>query len=320
MAPRKRAPSSRQLTAVALVCAAVAGAAISVQVFVNGRLADDLGSPALAGTVNNVSGLFLLAAIGTVAGAPRRAKARLATRVDVRWWHLVAGVNGALFITVGAYSAPRLGVALFTVAAVSGQLAGSLAVDRLGLGPGAMRRLTAARIGAVVLALAATALGLVDGGGGVDPALVLLAVVSGAGVAIQQAAMGHIARATGEPLAAAALNFAVGACALVVIVAVIATGPDTWSPSLLECAGGGIGAACAVLIAAIVGRLGVLRLMLALVAGQSVGALMLDLVAPPAGGAPTALTFCSAALAVVAVLVSGLRARGDGAARVELLG
>jgi transporter family-2 protein len=292
---------------VALSCAVVAGVAISFQVFVNGRLAGSLGSPVLAGTANNLSGLFWLAVIGSAAGVPRRAKARFVTRTGLRWWHVAAGANGALFITVGAYSAPRLGVALFTVAVVCGQLTGSVLVDRRGLSPGAVRPLTVFRIIAVVLALTATALGLVGHGGELQPELVLLALVAGAGVAVQQAAMGHIALVTGEAIAAAALNFAVGASVLVVVAVASATAPDTWTPSLFECVGGAIGAGCAALMATIVGRLGVLRLMLALVAGQSVGALLLDVVAPPTGASPTALTFLSAALAVLAVLVSGQR-------------
>jgi transporter family-2 protein len=180
-------------------------------------------------------------------------------------------------------------------------------VDRRGLSPGAVRPLTVFRIIAVVLALTATALGLVGHGGELQPELVLLALVAGAGVAVQQAAMGHIALVTGEAIAAAALNFAVGASVLVVVAVASATAPDTWTPSLFECVGGAIGAGCAALMATIVGRLGVLRLMLALVAGQSVGALLLDVVAPPTGASPTALTFLSAALAVLAVLVSGQR-------------
>jgi transporter family-2 protein len=312
MAPRRRALSSQRRTTLALACAVAAGVAISLQVFVNGRLSGSLGSPVLAGTVNNLSGLLFLVILGSSTGVPRRAKARFAARSGLRWWHVAAGVNGALFITVGAYSVPRLGVALFTVAVVCGQLAGSLVVDRRGLSPGAMRPFTGFRILAVALALTATALGLVGGGGDVQPELVLLALVAGAGVAVQQAAMGHIALATGEPVAAAALNFTVGASVLVAVAILSAQGPDTWTPSLVECVGGAIGATCAAVMATIVGRLGVLRLMLALVAGQSIGALVLDLVAPPTGGSPTALTFFSAALAVLAVLVSGLNPRrGD---------
>jgi transporter family-2 protein len=136
-------------------------------------------------------------------------------------------------------------------------------------------------------------------------------VLSGAGVAFQQAALGHVARATGEPLAAAGLNLTVGLVVLVV-VALVSTGgspPGGWSAPPLDWIGGVVAAVGAVVMATTVGRLGVLQLMLAVVAGQSIGALVLDLVAPPAGESVTALKFVSLALVVAAVVVSGLHRR-----------
>jgi transporter family-2 protein len=304
-----REPGGSTRTTFALSAAVASGVAISLQVFVNGRLAGTLGSPVLAGTVNNVSALVLLIAIGAAGGVPRRARTGLKTRSKLRWWHVAAGLNGALFVTVASYAAPRLGVALFTVGIVCGQLLGSLIVDRRGLSPGGARPLTPYRVIGVILSLTAVALGVLHGGGQVHPLLLLLAVLPGAGLALQQAAMGHVTAATGEPIAAAALNFTVGAAALVAGALVAGADPDTWSPSLFECVGGAIGAVCAVVMAALVARLGVLRLMLAIVAGQSIGGLGVDIIAPPVGRSPTVLTGISAVLAVIAVLISGTQRR-----------
>jgi transporter family-2 protein len=58
----------------------------------------------------------------------------------------------------------------------------------------------------------------------------------------------------------------------------------------------------------IVSRLGVLRLILAMTAGQAVGGLVLDLIAPARGEIVTAGTVAGVALAFAAVLVSGWHA------------
>ena len=77
------------------------------------------------------------------------------------------------------------------------------------------------------------------------------------------------------------------------VVAAIATGvspPHGWSAPPLEYTAGLIGAAIATTMAVIVSRLGVLRLILALTAGQAIGGLALDLIAPARGETVTAGT------------------------------
>jgi bacterial/archaeal transporter family-2 protein len=136
-------------------------------------------------------------------------------------------------------------------------------------------------------------------------------VLAGAGVAVQWAALGHVAKATGEPLAASAINFAAGAVAIVIVALVVTGGsaPGGWSAPPGEWIGGMLGACVAVLMATVARTVGVLQMMLALVAGQSAGGLLLDLVAPPPGEAVTVLTVVGVALTVAAVLVSGIKRR-----------
>ena len=54
---------------------------------------------------------------------------------QVRAWHLLGGLGGAMFIAAGAIGAPEIGVALLSVALVCGQTTGSLAADGVGLSP-----------------------------------------------------------------------------------------------------------------------------------------------------------------------------------------
>ncbi len=298
---------------LALALAFAAGAALSVQAFVNGRLAESLGSALLAGTINNAVGLAALLAVAAAIGAPGRARRELRVAGRPRLWQLVAGANGALFIVVSATAAPEVGIALLTVALVCGQMGGGLVVDRFGLTPAGRRRLTRARVLAVALTISAVALAALGARG--DPQLLLLAlaVLAGAGIAVQQAAVAHVARVTGEPVVAAAVNFLAGALVVTGVTAALADPPaGGWSAPPGEWIGGLLGATVAVLLARVVAVLGALQVVLAVVAGQSLGGLVIDLVAPVPGEAVRLGTVVGVALTIAAVAVSG---RGAPAAR-----
>jgi len=291
---------------VALALALVAGAALSLQAFVNGRLAGSLDSALLAGTVNNAVGLAALLAVAVATGALPRARRAVARAGRPRLWQLVAGANGALFIVVSATAAPEVGIALLTVALVCGQMGGGVLVDRFGLTPAGRRDLTRARILAVALTVAAVALAALGARGEPRFVLLALAVVAGAGIAVQQAAVAHVTRITGEPVVAGAVNFLMGAVVVTGVAALLADGPARgWSAPLPEWAGGLLGATVTVLLARVVAVLGALRVVLAVVAGQSVGGLAIDLVAPVPGEAVRAGTVVGVALAIAAVAVSG---------------
>jgi bacterial/archaeal transporter family-2 protein len=146
-----------------------------------------------------------------------------------------------------------------------------------------------------------------------EAGLIALAIVAGVAMALQQAANGHLARVTGEPIFASTVNFLVGAIALVVAAA-IATGltpAHGWSAPAPEYLGGLIGVVAATSMAIVVSQLGVLRLMLAVIAGQAAGGLAIDLVAPVRGEAVTAATVAGVALTFAAVLVSARDDQGS---------
>jgi bacterial/archaeal transporter family-2 protein len=297
------AVAASRRTAVTTAIAVAAGAGIAVQSYANGRLGGSLGSGELAALINNITGLGALAAITLATGAGPRA---LRQRRDVRAWHLLGGLAGAFVVTVAAIAAPKIGVALLSLALVCGQTSGSLVADRAGLSPAGRRDITVTRLAGVALAVVAVALSAVGGGAHPQAGLIAAAVVGGVAMSLQQAANGHLARATGEPIVASTLNFAVGAVALVVVAA-LATGlspPHGWSGPVPEYLGGLIGAMVATTMAVLVSKMGVLRLMLAVIAGQTAGGLAVDLVAPVHGETVTAATVAGVALTFVAVLIS----------------
>jgi bacterial/archaeal transporter family-2 protein len=302
------AVAARRSTALPTLVVVVAGIALSLQAYINGRLGESIGSGEAAAAINNGVGLVALLVVTLAAGAIPRALHSLG---QVRGWHLLGGLGGAMFIAAGAIGAPEIGVALLSVALVCGQTSGSLAADGVGLSPAGHQGVTPGRIGGVALTIAAVVASALGASANLHVGLVLFAVAAGAASALQQAANGHLARNTGEPLFAGTVNFAVGFLALVVVVA-IATGvspPHGWSAPPLEYTAGLFGAAIATTMAVLVSRLGVLRLILALTAGQAIGGLALDVIAPAHGETVTAGTVIGVALACAAVLVSGWGAR-----------
>jgi len=220
-------------------------------------------------------------------------------------------LGGAMYVMAGAWGAPEVGIALLSIALVCGQTVGSLAADGIGLSPAGRQPVTAGRVAGVALTIGAVVASALGARANLQAGILAFTVVAGVATALQQAANGHLARVTGEPFFAGAVNFAVGFVALLAIAAIATSlsAPHGWSGPPLEYLGGLIGATIATTMAVIVSRLGVLRLILAMTAGQAIGGLGLDLIAPARGAVVTAGTIIGVALACAAVLVSGRGSR-----------
>ena len=274
-----------------------------------GRLGDDLDSPELASSVTVTLQLGALLAVAFVMGMPARARLRLAAGpYRLRWWHVAVSLNGGLFLVVAAYATPRLGAVLVTVAVVGGQVIGGLLVDRVGIGPVGQHPITLPRVIGVAIALVAVIVGAGGTGGDLHIWLLVLCALTGAGTAVQQAALGHMARATGQPVLAAAINTGTAGIAIWIVALVLTggTAPGGWSAPPSHWIGGLFGASVLVLLS-IGGRsLGVLRLMLGFVAGQTFGSLIADLISPPDGEGITTIAIVGLVLTITAVVVSGL--------------
>ena len=300
-------------TTLSLAVAVASGALVALQQRVNGQLGLDLDDALLAAVVSFATGLVVVAAV--VAGRPAARRALPRVR-SVPWWTRLGGLGGAALVAAGATAVPVIGVALFTVALVAGQTAGGLAVDRAGLAPGGSHPLTPARIAGAVLCLVAVGLGsLGRDARDADPLLLVVVVVAGFLIALQQALNGRVRRTTGDASVATLVNFVVGTTALVVAYAGAVVvrgaadghwpGAEHWYLYL----GGPIGAAFVAVAAVVVRRLGVLRLGLAVIAGQLAGSLVVDVVWPATGAGIAVTTVVGAALTFVAVVVSGLGVR-----------
>lgn len=316
MAPASTAGAPRRAdagTTLALSVAVVSGALVALQQRINGQLGVDLRDAMLAALVSFGTGLVVVVAV--VAARPAARRALPAVRA-VPWWTRLGGLGGAALVLAGATATPVVGVALFTVALVAGQTAGGLAVDRAGLSPGGSHLLTPARLAGAALCVVAVGLAALGRDArDADPLLLVAVVVAGGLIALQQALNGRVRRTTGDASVATLVNFVVGTTALaaayLLAVAVRGGAPGAW-PGLDRWylyLGGPIGASFVAVAAIVVRRLGVLRLGLAVIAGQLVGALAVDLALPATDGGIAPLTVVGAVLTFVAVAVSGLGVR-----------
>ncbi len=304
------------VAAVPAIAAFVVGAVVAVQARVNGDLAERLGGGfaggALAAVLSFVAGLAALLVYVAVAGTARRGLAALPSVLrshSLAWWQCLGGLFGALLILSQTASVPTIGVAVFTVTVVAGQTSSGLVVDRVGLGPAGRQPVTTVRLVASVIAVAAVVLSVSGrfGTASFAPGLLLFVLVGGAGVSVQSALNAQVGRAVSSAVAAAVVSFGLGLVALALVVAgLLVSGhryptlPGEWWLYV----GGLFGALFVTVVAAVVPRIGVLVMTLATVAGQVVGAVLLDAFAPAPGQSLQLVTVLGAAATVGAVLLA----------------
>ncbi|MFF3857406.1 DMT family transporter [Micromonospora sp. NPDC002575] len=303
-------PVARRIAGVGLATAA--GVTVAVQSRINGELGVRLADGIAAAVVSFGLGLLVLLVLVPAIPAGRRGLATLRAALadgSLRPWQCLGGACGALFVAAQGLTIGALGVAVFTVAAVAGQSGSSLLVDRAGLGPAGRQAVTPNRL--VGAALTVVAVVLAVGGRLGDPGtlgLALLPLLAGVGVAWQQAMNGRVRAATGSTLAATLVNFAVGTVVLLAafVVEVAVRGrPDGGLPTEPWLyLGGPVGIVFIAVAAAVVRFTGVLLLGLATIAGQVVGAALLDVVLPTTASHPGVNTLLGAVLTLFAALLA----------------
>lgn len=287
---------------------------IATQSRINGQLAVALDSGVDAATISFVLGFgcVMVLLVGTPSG--RLGIRGLITAIRERRlvpWQLIGGFLGAYFVWAQSMSVPRIGVALFIVAVVAGQTISSLVVDRLGVAPVGVIAITRARVASALIGLVAVSVAVIPRLSGSPVVLWALfaSVAGGAFVAFQQAINGRVAKAAGSSWAATGVNFALGAGALVLVVLVIDVLGEPFHFSDLPASpwlylGGPVGVAFIAAAAWTVPILGVLRFGLLSIAGQLVGAVVWDVLAPTPGAVVSINVVVGIVLAFLAVVVS----------------
>ncbi|WP_442892854.1 DMT family transporter [Arthrobacter sp. USHLN218] len=303
--------------AVGLPLSLFAGLSMPVQGRINGALGARLDDGLAAAVVSFSTGLVLMVLICVLAPGARSGMRRVLPAIRARsfpWWYLLAGASGAILVLSQGVTVALIGIALFTVAAVTGQSVSGLLVDRLGLGPAGKKSITPLRVLSALLTVAAVAWAVSPKfSAGTDQAgllaLVLLPLVAGFLQSFQQAFNGTQSAHYGSPLPATMVNFIVGTVLLyiawLVKVAVAGPGnplPDEWWYYL----GGPIGCLFINFATVLVRSLGVLLTGLGMIAGQVLGSLLLDVLFPAPGTVITTATVLGTVLTLAAVVLATL--------------
>jgi bacterial/archaeal transporter family-2 protein len=316
-------PRHTVVTVTSLVVAFALGGMVAMQAHLNGRLATELGAgltgAAFASLISFGSGFVLLCLICGLTASGRAGLRRIAVasrQGHLRPWHLLGGLAGALMIVAQSVTVATIGVALFTVVLVAGQVSSAMLVDLGGLGPSGTSPVTPGRAAGAGLAVVAVGLALSEHLAGtalLAPAVLLLALLplaAGAGVAWQQAVNGKVSL-VGTPFPAAWVNFVAGTAALALFLLVTTLAgtaelnppPTSWWLYL----GGLFGVTFISSAATLVRVLGVLVFGLAAIAGQVITALVIDLALTDLAVGP--LTFAGAGLTLIGVAVAALASR-----------
>lgn len=300
-----------------LLLAVANGTLLPVQGRINSALGARLDDGVAAAVVSFTTGLVLIAVIGLALPKGRAGLRRIVPAVKERSFprfYVVAGGIGALYVIAQSFTIGLLGVALFTVAVITGQTVSGLFVDRLGIGPGGKRTITGVRILGSVLTIAAVVWAVspclgaaADVGSLLLP--ILLPVVAGCLMSFQQAMNGTATVHYGSPIAATLVNFMAGTVILWItwLIKVLVVGPGHALPAeWWYYVGGPMGCVFIGLAALLVRSLGVLVTGLGMIAGQLLGSLALDLVLPAPGTVVAFPTILGTLLTLFAIIVATL--------------
>jgi len=295
--------------------AAASGILIAIQARANGQLSHLMKNNIEAALVSFTSGLIAILVVTAFNPTIRRGAARLRTAVkakSISRWRLLAGMLGGAAIATQTHTVPLIGVAVYSVTAIAGQTAISLFVDKVGLGGGSPQHISARRVIAAAITVAAILISVLDKlqVSTYSLAAVVLSTLAGCVIGIQRALNGSINVHSGQSYTTSLLNFVMGTFFLSVFLVVMmivrhehlyALPTHPWWIYL----GGITGVIYIAMASTVVQHLGVLTFTLFSVGGQLVGSLVLDLVLPTSGASVTGYLIVGIVMTYIGVLVGG---------------
>ena len=137
--------------AAIVVGMAIAGGLVSMQPAMNSQLGRATG-PLPAAMISFFIGGAILAVIVLAIGQ----MGNVTSALDVRWYYLLGGVFGALWITSSLVAIRTLGAGGVVAATITGQLTGSVILDRLGVLGLEETPITPARVAGVAMLIVGT--------------------------------------------------------------------------------------------------------------------------------------------------------------------
>ena len=105
----------------------VGGLGLAVQQAINGRVSNAARNPISATFYNFLFGTAIL--VFAFAGAWAVTDTDAKVIGGAPWWLFIGGALGISFITIAAWAVPKIGVLVFALISISGQLSGALVID-----------------------------------------------------------------------------------------------------------------------------------------------------------------------------------------------
>ncbi len=132
------------LYAVALLV----GTFLPLQVGVNSKLADSVGSPLLSALLSFTVGTFALLTYIIITGVPLSNVASAKDATPISW---IGGLLGAFYVAVSIILLPKIGVAMTVSLIIAGQMLMSVVMDHFGLLGVPVREISFARVAGIIL-------------------------------------------------------------------------------------------------------------------------------------------------------------------------
>ncbi len=260
---------------------------MAIQARVNSGLAAEVGSGFLAALISFSIGLALIAAISLPRKDFRAALKESLGAIrsgKLKVWMLFAGALGGFFVLTQGLVAGITGIALFSLGVVTGQTISALLIDGKGLLGLVKRKLTGNRLAGSAVAIAGLVLASSPTVTGFELA-VLVPVVAGVGIGLQDAINSQVGRESGSASVATFFNFLAGTLFLLLVFLFSpgqAGAVDLSSINPVLFLGGLVGVGFILIRVVVLPVIGSLATGLSLLAGQLFISLVLDYLAPVA--------------------------------------
>jgi len=296
------------------IFAVLIGVVVAIQARINGQLSVDLDNGLAAALVSFLTGLAIVSVLVFGFKREREALFRVFEAIKNKQlvtWELMGGVLGGFFVAAQSAVVPQIGVALFTIAVVAGQTISSLLVDKVGMTPSGKERITKPRIFGAVATLIAVAIAVFPDLTNSEFRFLPLtfALIVGVFASFQQGMNGRVNVVGKRPLATAWLNFVSGTIVVVIALSVDLALGATIEPlpgNFWVYTGGAAGLIFVAVSAYIIKHLGVLNFSILNIAGQLIGAILIDWLAPTKAGSLNGYLIFGTVMTIISIAVSKL--------------
>lgn len=296
------------------VFAVLIGVVVAIQSRINGQLSADLNNGLAAALVSFLTGLTLVTILVFGFKREREALIRIFTAVKSKQlvtWEVMGGILGGFFVAAQSAVVPQIGVALFTISVVAGQTVSSLLVDKAGITPSGKQKITKPRIIGAIATLIAVGIAVFPDLTNSEFRFLPLtfSLIVGVFASIQQGMNGRVNVVAGRPLATAWLNFASGTVVVVIALSInLALGATIGSfpNNFWVYTGGSAGLIFVAVSAFIIKHLGVLNFVILNIAGQLIGAVLIDWIFPAKAGSLNGYLIFGTFMTIASIAVSRL--------------